>query len=809
MRRVRASMLVMVMTVFALGVMSQSVLAAATAPTNVTAVASATSGGAIDVTWQDQNPDPFFYQIQILDSGGAIFASKTVAGSLSQTTVTGLTDGAGYRVVVKAVEADGSIASAAPVGPVTPYGTPDEPTISAVTPADSAATITWAAPNNNGSAITGYKVNVYRGDTLNRSTDVGIVTSYNVTGLTNGTPYSFRVVASNLRGDSDESLALEGTPVGTPGAVSSLVANATDSSVSLTWAAPTNNGGSPIVTYRIAVSPSLGGADETSTTASKTITGLTNGTQYTFTVFATNEAGLESLAASVVATPVGAGNPAIGLITPNYAKAGAGGGGNTIVLDGTDLDGIDDLAGPNGVLVQCPGTGTDVEASIQGATATRVTFTAPVCSTAGDATVKVKIGSSVVDGETRLKYVATPTLSASPDPTTIGATSGSVRQVALTGTNFVAGQMRVILDGVVVSPTVTTSTTIIFTAPALTGTPTLPAAKSIEVQVANITELRSSSGRTLTYDKVANTGAIASLASFNYGQQGPLVSVTALNGAGGAVITSTSASVCSISSGRVVAVKAGTCTVQAVINSSAFYTIATFSQSVNIGRGTQTLGSTTSTSLGIGQTADLAQTVTVTGSGAASTGARSYALSQGASACSVSTAGLLTALAVGTCSVVVSTAQTDHYNSNSIVVSITITATSAGSTAFERLTPVRIADTRSAVGVSKGRVGDGVGGGAPLRLNVLGKGGLPGSVGSIGAVSLNVTAVDGVAPDAGGYVSVYPCGSLPDVSSLNFVSGSTVANAVISPVSSAGEVCVYVYGQADILIDVNGYFAAP
>ncbi|MFN5604944.1 MAG: fibronectin type III domain-containing protein, partial [Actinomycetes bacterium] len=102
------------------------------------------------------------------------------------------------------------------------------------TPADSAATITWAAPNNNGSAITGYKVNVYRGDTLNRSTDVGIVTSYNVTGLTNGTPYSFRVVASNLRGDSDESLALEGTPVGPPGAVSSLVANATDSSVSLT-----------------------------------------------------------------------------------------------------------------------------------------------------------------------------------------------------------------------------------------------------------------------------------------------------------------------------------------------------------------------------------------------------------------------------------------------------------------------------------------------------------------------------------------------------------------------------------------------
>ena len=31
-------------------------------------------------------------------------------------------------------------------------------------------------------------------------------------------------------------------------------------------------------------------------------------------------------------------------------------------------------------------------------------------------------------------------------------------------------------------------------------------------------------------------------------------------------------------------------------------------------------------------------------------------------------------------------------------------------------------------------------------------------------------------------------------------------NAVITPVSATGEVCVYVYGTAHILVDVNGYF---
>jgi hypothetical protein len=41
---------------------------------------------------------------------------------------------------------------------------------------------------------------------------------------------------------------------------------------------------------------------------------------------------------------------------------------------------------------------------------------------------------------------------------------------------------------------------------------------------------------------------------------------------------------------------------------------------------------------------------------------------------------------------------------------------------------------------------------------------------------------------------------------LNFVSGKTVPNAVLTPLSATGTVCFYVYGQADIIVDINGNF---
>ncbi len=124
---------------------------------------------------------------------------------------------------------------------------------------------------------------------------------------------------------------------------------------------------------------------------------------------------------------------------------------------------------------------------------------------------------------------------------------------------------------------------------------------------------------------------------------------------------------------------------------------------------------------------------------------------------------------------------------------------------FNPTAPSRLFDTRSGFGaVPAQKVGQIDGGGAPLEVQVLGRNGVPSS--GVTAVSMNVTITNTVASNDGGYVSVYPCGDRPNVSSLNFVSGKTIPNAVLTPLSASGTVCFYVYGQADIIVDINGNF---
>ena len=117
--------------------------------------------------------------------------------------------------------------------------------------------------------------------------------------------------------------------------------------------------------------------------------------------------------------------------------------------------------------------------------------------------------------------------------------------------------------------------------------------------------------------------------------------------------------------------------------------------------------------------------------------------------------------------------------------------------AFSPMQPSRILDTRSTSAI--GTLSNGV-----TDLEV------PISVGTQSltdldtVVTLNVTAVGTIASEVGGFLTVYPCGARPDTSTLNFVTGQTVANSMVAPVSAQGTVCVYVYGKADVLIDING-----
>jgi hypothetical protein len=123
---------------------------------------------------------------------------------------------------------------------------------------------------------------------------------------------------------------------------------------------------------------------------------------------------------------------------------------------------------------------------------------------------------------------------------------------------------------------------------------------------------------------------------------------------------------------------------------------------------------------------------------------------------------------------------------------------------FTSVTPSRVFDTRPGeVGlrtVSKQKVG----GLTELRVKVTDLSGLVPASG-VGAVSLNVTVTEA---GGSGFVTVYPCGSKPNASSLNYVAGQTVPNAVIAPVSPSGEVCFYSQAPVHLLADVNGWFAS-
>ena len=231
---------------------------------------------------------------------------RTATGTSSPLTVTGLTNGTAYTFTVRATNAVGMGAASAASNSVTPTGStpgptvPGAPTIGTATAGNAQATVNFTAPaSNGGSAITSYTVTSNPGG----RTATGASGPLIVTGLTNGTAYKFTVRATNAVGTGAASAASNSvTPTGStpgptvPGAPTIGTATAGNAQATVSFTAPASDGNNAITSYTVTSSP--GGITATGVSSPLTVTGLTNGTTYTFTVTATNAVGTGAASAA-------------------------------------------------------------------------------------------------------------------------------------------------------------------------------------------------------------------------------------------------------------------------------------------------------------------------------------------------------------------------------------------------------------------------------------------------------------------------------------------------------------------------------
>lgn len=247
-------------------------------------------------------PCNVFWQVS---SSATLGANSTFVGSIIAAasidaqplaTVTGR-----LLTLSGAITLDTNLVTAPTCAPVATV--PDAPVTVTATAGDATAVISFAAPAaDGGSLITGY--NVFAGTTAGGESATPInsapldpsATSFTATGLTNGTPYFFTVVAINAIGASDPSAEVTATPAAAarvPSAPLQVTATQTGpGELTVTWMPPADPGSSPVTSYDVGYGNSEMGEGGTVPEIARSVIfdGLSDG-EYTAVVYATNDAG--------------------------------------------------------------------------------------------------------------------------------------------------------------------------------------------------------------------------------------------------------------------------------------------------------------------------------------------------------------------------------------------------------------------------------------------------------------------------------------------------------------------------------------
>jgi len=169
--------------------------------------------------------------------------------------------------------------------------------------------LSWDPPENDGGwNVSGYKV--YRGTSATNLTllaALGNVVNYTDYEVVAGTEYYYAVSALNAKGEGARSNAIMMSTSSVPSAPNNLEAEAGDAKVTLSWDAPTDDGGSPITGYVIYRGTSEGAVSTVLVTLGNVNTytddDVVNGQTYWYKISAVNSIGQGTTTDAVDATP--------------------------------------------------------------------------------------------------------------------------------------------------------------------------------------------------------------------------------------------------------------------------------------------------------------------------------------------------------------------------------------------------------------------------------------------------------------------------------------------------------------------------
>ncbi len=176
-----------------------------------------------------------------------------------QATITGLTNGTGYDVQARAVNATGNGAWSTTVSGKAAT-VPTAAQLWSAVASNGQIYIVWSSPvSDGGSDITSYDLRYIRSD-ADDSVDANwtlqedfsqTASTYRILGLTNGVAYHVQVRAINAAGDGAWSPSQTRTPTGPPGIPSIDTVTPSDESLTITWSPPASDGGEAITGYNL------------------------------------------------------------------------------------------------------------------------------------------------------------------------------------------------------------------------------------------------------------------------------------------------------------------------------------------------------------------------------------------------------------------------------------------------------------------------------------------------------------------------------------------------------------------------------